>query len=568
MNKLIITLIIILASVIRLLNLDTHIAAAYGDEVAIAYNAYSILKTGRDEFSEFMPLQFKSWGDQKNPVYVYTLSLIQIIFGINAFSVRLPSAISGIFAVLLTYLITKQLLARTSDNQNSTLTESVALLAALLLAVNPWHLHISRGGYEANMALTFGLAALYFLLRHDAIKSTTQRFFTLPMTLALIVASLGLYTYYTTKMFLPLFFILFWLWLLISNALYPQIKQSYYLKQGLLSLIILALASLPFAYLAVFSSGQARFTSINIFANPEVASRVIEERGYWQGPEWLERLVINKPVMWARDFTHYLFDNLGSLYWYIFGDNTLRYTIGNHGVFYTIEAPFFLLGLCFLFQRNKKLTLFLVVWLLFAVIPTALVGKSYSLRSLALLPVPMIITAYGVVHSYLYLKNILQRFPYASATTMFHRSTWVFIAFIFVLMTGNFLARYAYAYPTYGYYWYDGAIKDALDYAQSQQSEIDYVVVSDQFGKTELYYAFYKKLDPSHYQIASQQKISFAEKELVQLDNYYFGTVDINKLPTDGKTYLVIAPPNTIGGLQIKAKDDNRALYDVQVVRR
>jgi len=57
--------ILILASALRLLFLNTHMPALYGDEIAIGYNAYSILKTGRDEFGKFMPLQFQSWGDQK-----------------------------------------------------------------------------------------------------------------------------------------------------------------------------------------------------------------------------------------------------------------------------------------------------------------------------------------------------------------------------------------------------------------------------------------------------------------------------------------------------------------------
>ena len=31
------------------------------DETAIGYNAYSILKTGRDEYGNYMPLYFKSF---------------------------------------------------------------------------------------------------------------------------------------------------------------------------------------------------------------------------------------------------------------------------------------------------------------------------------------------------------------------------------------------------------------------------------------------------------------------------------------------------------------------------
>jgi 4-amino-4-deoxy-L-arabinose transferase-like glycosyltransferase len=104
--------IVTIASLLRLPYLNTHMVSLYGDEIAIGYNAFSIVKTGRDEFGRFMPLQFQSWGDQKNPTYIYAVSAVQLITGATPASVRIPSAISGVLTVYLTYNVLLLDLAR------------------------------------------------------------------------------------------------------------------------------------------------------------------------------------------------------------------------------------------------------------------------------------------------------------------------------------------------------------------------------------------------------------------------------------------------------------------------
>jgi len=43
----------------------------YIDESSIAYNAYTISRTGRDEYGEAWPLYFTAFGEFKNPVHIY-----------------------------------------------------------------------------------------------------------------------------------------------------------------------------------------------------------------------------------------------------------------------------------------------------------------------------------------------------------------------------------------------------------------------------------------------------------------------------------------------------------------
>ncbi|GAI80456.1 unnamed protein product, partial [marine sediment metagenome] len=84
--KLILVFLIFFFSLfLRLFKLGDFPLSLNRDEAAIGYNAYSILKTGRDEWGEKLPLSFKSFGDYKMPLYIYfTVPFIKI-FGLNEF---------------------------------------------------------------------------------------------------------------------------------------------------------------------------------------------------------------------------------------------------------------------------------------------------------------------------------------------------------------------------------------------------------------------------------------------------------------------------------------------------
>jgi len=61
-SKTLLVVIILLASFLRLYNLANVPPHLTPDEASLGYNAYSILKTGKDEYGKFMPIIFKSFG--------------------------------------------------------------------------------------------------------------------------------------------------------------------------------------------------------------------------------------------------------------------------------------------------------------------------------------------------------------------------------------------------------------------------------------------------------------------------------------------------------------------------
>src|SRR5581483_4793873 len=75
----------------RLFQINSIPSSVYWDEASIGYNAYSIIKTGHDEWGKAFPIHFRAFGEFKLPVYVYSTAISEEIFGLDSLAVRLPA---------------------------------------------------------------------------------------------------------------------------------------------------------------------------------------------------------------------------------------------------------------------------------------------------------------------------------------------------------------------------------------------------------------------------------------------------------------------------------------------
>src|SRR3989344_98638 len=143
---LLILLILSVSAFLRLWKLGSIPPHLTADEASLGYNAYSILKTAKDEYGELLPIIFKSFGDFKPGLYVYVTVPFVALLGLTELATRLPSALGGVLAVYLVYLIVKDFCKRESllfaRNWGA---ETAALTAAFFLAILPWHIYFSRG---------------------------------------------------------------------------------------------------------------------------------------------------------------------------------------------------------------------------------------------------------------------------------------------------------------------------------------------------------------------------------------------------------------------------------------
>ena len=109
-NIIVLGCIVLIAVFLRVWDLGNTPPSPDWDETALGYNAYSILKTGRDEYGNFLPLTIRSFDDYKPPLYVYVAIPFVAFLGLDTWVVRLPSVVAGVLAVIGTFLLVQELL--------------------------------------------------------------------------------------------------------------------------------------------------------------------------------------------------------------------------------------------------------------------------------------------------------------------------------------------------------------------------------------------------------------------------------------------------------------------------
>jgi len=150
--KIILGLILLLGLLIRVIGITDPGTGFYVDEASLGYNAKSILETGRDEYGQSFPLVFRSFGDYKPPLFVYTSIPLVSWLGEVA-GVRLTSAILGVMTIWLVAEVARKLFG-----------DREGLLAGVVIATLPWHVNLSRHGIEAVLATAMLSAALLLLV--------------------------------------------------------------------------------------------------------------------------------------------------------------------------------------------------------------------------------------------------------------------------------------------------------------------------------------------------------------------------------------------------------------------
>ena len=277
--------IIWLALVLRLQYTSDFPPSLNWDEVSHGYNAYSILKTGKDEWGVSWPIIFKAYGDFKLPVYIYLTAISEFFLGLSAVAVRLPSIIAGVITVIFTYLLTRRLF-----------NQKIALLATLLVAIEPWSLFLSRGAFEANVALALIVSGVFFFL------SGLKR----PKYLLVSVALLGLsvWTYNSARIFVPL--LLAALGFIYKRELINLRRKNR--RSFTYSILLLAVFLIPMFYQLGNPEGLARYGKVSIIDEGAI-SQINEARSSSELPDSLARLTNNKATYFAGSFIRSYFSH-------------------------------------------------------------------------------------------------------------------------------------------------------------------------------------------------------------------------------------------------------------------
>ncbi len=517
MRRVVLVGIILMAFVLRFIGLVSHPAGFTPDEASFGYDAYSILKTGKDQWGSFLPLTLQSFGDYKLPLYTYLAIPSVAIFGLNEFAVRLPSAVFGTLAILATYLMVKGLFGGSK----------LEILAAWLLAVSPWHISLSRGAFEANLTTFFmplGVWAFYKGLEKPRW-----------MAVAALAFGLNLFSYHSARLFTPLIILLL-LWDRRTLLLHFKAGRKYGIAIAVLAVFI-AVA----AYTMLFSGAGGRGSDIAIF-NPTDNWANLADRRYEAVlagvPDVIERIFSNKLVYVFKEFSQRYLSYFSPQFLFTQGAGEWTYgMIPGRGVLYLVELPFILVSLWSIFARGplagsaRGPLKLLIIWILIAPIPAALTkGPGYAGNRVAvMMPALQILSAYGAL---VLLDLISQKWRVSKKLLLYS-----YIAILLVSL-GFFLEDYYYHAPRdqaqamlYGR-------KQAVELTSAIDSRYSQVVFSRSLSEPQIYMAFYKKWDPADYQKQAQDWLRYKTEGrsfVDQLGDYSLGKYNFTSI--DSKAF-------------------------------
>ncbi|HEY8020142.1 MAG TPA: glycosyltransferase family 39 protein [Thermoanaerobaculia bacterium] len=221
----------------------------YFDECSIGLNAALVAAGGRDEHEVFLPVFFESFGNLKNPLYVYATALLFALAGPSDGGLRAVSAL--FFAAFLAGLwaLARRLFP------GSRATALYALAAGGFL---PWFFTLSRIAFEAITQVPVAVWSL--VLAHRVYEDGEQG---RPLAAAAglgLVAGLSLYSYTTARL-------LTFLFVLSLLAIY---RERRYLRRHAAMLAAFAVGCLPYLAFALAHPGalQKRFNRISFLTDP------------------------------------------------------------------------------------------------------------------------------------------------------------------------------------------------------------------------------------------------------------------------------------------------------------
>ncbi len=480
-------LIVFLAAILRLMNLSSNPPALNWDEVSHGYNAYSVLKTGSDEWGKLLPTIFQAYGDYKLPVYIYLTTLSQLLLGLTSIAVRLPSALAGITTVIFTYLLVKKLFNK----------EKLALLSAFLVAIEPWSLFLSRGAFEANLSLALIIAGVYLFTTKNKL-------------LSFLLLGLSLWTYNSARVFVPL--------LLASLIAIYRINS----KKIILPILLFMVFFLPMVYQLFHTVGVARYGKVAILDEGGI-NKILDIRSKMNLPTPMPRLISNKITYFSAFFVKNYFSHFSPKFLFFKGGTNYQFNIPNRGLIYLINLPFFVLGLIYLIRNYKEKNCQLILfWLILSPIASSLTREApHTLRSIVMLPMPMIITALGF--------------------SLIKEKKWITAGYMFVLtlFLGSYLDVYFNNYRVnYSWSWQYG-YREVVSYIKENYEKYDKIIITKKYGEPHEFLLFYLKYDPSKY-ANDVNLIRFNQSDwywVDRFDKFYF--VNDWEVPKTGNDFVL-----------------------------
>jgi 4-amino-4-deoxy-L-arabinose transferase-like glycosyltransferase len=530
-KKIFLILIILLAFLLRFYKLDVY-PAVNADEASNGYDAYSLIKTGMDQHGRSWPLTFQSFNDFKPGLHVYLTVPFVAVLGLNEWSVRIPGALLGVLSVWILYLLVKELFKN----------ERFAVLSAFLLAISPWHIQFSRGGWEVNTATFLLMTGLLFLFRGLNTVNNFKRARSLIWSSLFLVASL--YSYHSVRIIVPLLGLA--VLALYGKRIFRNFKP--YLTFGIVSLALL----IPLVFDLLSPGALSRVAGVGLFADKGPINRINEQRGeHDKVVAGFGKLFHNKAVNYGLAFvgnwaTHYQGEFL-----FMSGDLIERNKVPETGEMYLFDILFLAVGLVAVAKivfrdptggNAGSAWKFVTAWLLMAPVASALTFQSpNALRSQNMVIPLTIVSAYGLytIGEWLSARKVNKRMRDISYFLIITVIVWCFARYQH--MYWDHMSK---VYPYSSQY----GVRELVSYVSGREAEYKDIIVTTRYDQPYILFLFYMHYPPSEFQgghtLSSRDEFGFST--VAGFGKYHFESIDFDSAKKNYPNSLIIGTSSEI----------------------
>lgn len=526
-TKIILFGIISLGFFLRFVSLSTFPHALHRDEAFLGYNAYSILKTGRDMTGDLFPLHLKSFIYSPGGYSYFSIPFIDL-FGLNEFSIRFASAFFGSLSIIIVFLLTKEIFYKKDE------VVFLSVLASGLFAILPWHINLSRTATENVVVVFFLLLGTYFFVLWSRISLTRY------LLVSFMFFVITLFLYQAPRSYLP-----FYVPLLVVLFAPRNIKKNIPVVVLYFVLIILPIIAILFN-----TNLSLRIKTVSIFATQEtqlVINDQLTQESIEGANPYIARVFHNKITRYFDVFINNYLEHLSPSFFFTESSYPDRYRVPLSGIVYLIFLPFAISGIYFLMHKNKKEFYYLLGSFLLVPLGSALTFDDIPniQRTLYMAPTLCIFTSVGF---YYFIKQIHNR----TMKIFFVFLTGALLSYSFA----GYLRQYYIHQPVYRPWFRNDGYRELVKEVNKMKGSYKKVIITNRESAPAIFFLVYSRYDPKLFQEESR-KITTHDFDRVPFGDYVFVTdecpfteiVESNKRIITGKRdilYVNSALCNTI----------------------
>lgn len=414
------------------------------DEAYAGYEAYSLLKYGKDSYGYSFPVYFIAWGSGMNVLESYFMMPFIAVFGLKTWVIRIPQLIMAVITLIVCYLIMKRLF-----------NEKAGLLCMFILAVVPWHIMLSRWALESNLAPAFLMIGFYFF-----VKGMDKQIYYI---ISAIMYGLSLYAYATIWPFVPLI-----IFLEIIYAVYR--KKIGINKYTVVSFIVLFVMALPLLLFLLVNKGYIDELKLGFISVPKLL--------YMRSGEIsLQNIPDNFKNIWSIMINQ--------------TDGLVTNVYNDYGIFFKITLVLFVVGMFFIIfntvkdikkRSNAEMPqLLLLIQFIGGFFLTLLVSVNINRANSIMIPI-ILIAVYGLYE----VINLIGS----------NLVLWI-VAIVYLILFANFTQAYFKNYNNDAGYAFSLGFEEAMEFAMNHASDSSMIYVTPSVSQARV--MFYSKIPVDEY---------------------------------------------------------------------